>query len=260
MIDTRSSAFARCKPLVLIVFVLALLLGSAVGQTLSQSTEQPKTVPGMGTSVQDQPAPPPQAQPTTPAEPSKPITKAEAKELFRSVDEILQFVSQDTGLPIKHKVKRKLITRAKVESYVEKRMKDDKDAQRIERSQLVLKKFGLIPQNYDLHSAFLKVLSEQVAAYYDSRTKTVNLLDWVQPELQKTVLAHELTHALQDQAVGLEKWGLAGAKDDRPLPDQQEQVVRGGPGGPPERSRRTGDGCHDRLHFGARWKDHSHGP
>ena len=224
MIDTRSSAFARCKPLVLIVFVLALLLGSAVGQTLSQSAEQPKTVPGMGTSVQDQPAPPPQAQPTTPAEPSKPITKAEAKELFRSVDEILQFVSQDTGLPIKHKVKRKLITRAKVESYVEKRMKDDKDAQRIERSQLVLKKFGLIPQNYDLHSAFLKVLSEQVAAYYDSRTKTVNLLDWVQPELQKTVLAHELTHALQDQAVGLEKWGLAGAKDDRPLPDQQEQV------------------------------------
>jgi len=38
-------------------------------------------------------------------------------------------------------------------------------------------------------------------------------------------LAHELTHALQDQAVDLEVWGRAGAKDDNPLPDQQEQVV-----------------------------------
>ena len=141
------------------------------------------------------------------------------------MDEILKFVSQDTGLPIRHKVKRKLITRDKVERYVEKRLKEDKDTQRLERSQLVLKKFGMIPSDYDLHSEFLKLLSEQVAAYYDSKTKTVNLLDWVQPELQKTVLAHELTHALQDQAVDLEKWGMAGAKDDLPLPDQQEQVV-----------------------------------
>jgi hypothetical protein len=181
----------------------------------------------MGTTVQDQAPPPPspQAQPAPPPEWQKPITKAQAKELFRSVDEILRFVSQDTGLPIKHKVKRKLITRSQVEHFVEKRLKEDKDTQRLERSQLVLKKFGMIPPNYDLHSEFLKLLGEQVAAYYDSKTKTVNLLDWVQPELQKTVLAHELTHALQDQAVGLEKWGMAGAKDDLPLPDQQEQLV-----------------------------------
>src|SRR5664279_5054155 len=42
---------------------------------------------------------------------------------------------------------------------------------------------------------------------------------------KRQVLAHELTHALQDQAVDLEKWGMAGEKDDLPLPDQQEQVV-----------------------------------
>ena len=47
--------------------------------------------------------------------------------------------------PSQHKVKRKLITRESVESYVEKRMKDDKDAQRLEQSRLVLEKFGLLP-------------------------------------------------------------------------------------------------------------------
>jgi hypothetical protein len=221
MLNNPASRIFRW-PLTSIILLLALLVTSSVAQTASQApSEPPKPVPGIGTTVQDHP---PQTQAES-AEESKPISKAQAKELFRSVDSILQFVSQDTGLPIKHKVKRKLITRGQVEKYVEKRMKDDKDAQRLERSQLVLKKFGLIPQNYDLHAEFLKLLSEQVAAYYDSKTKTVNLLDWVQPELQRPVLAHELTHALQDQSFNLEKWSLAGAPNDNPLPDQQEQVV-----------------------------------
>ena len=226
MLNTTDPNTLRRRLLVFVVLLLALLPGSATGQTVSQPTEPPKPVPGIGTAVQDQPPPQTQAgSETEPAESTAPISKAQAKELFRSVDQILQFVSQDTGLPIQHKVKRKLITREKVESYVEKRMKGDKDTQRLERSQLVLKKFGLIPQDYDLHAEFLKLLSEQVAAYYDSKTKTVNLLDWVQPELQRPVLAHELTHALQDQAVDLQKWSRAGAPDDNPLPDQQEQVV-----------------------------------
>ena len=213
---------ARRRTLAAILLFLALLLATAIGQTAPQTTEPPKQVPAVGATVQDQPSQPAQAPS---AESPQPITKKQAKELFRSVDEILQFVSQDTGLPIKHKVKRKLITRDKVESYVEERMKSDKDTQRLERSQLVLKKFGMIPPDYDLHAEFLKLLSEQVAAYYDSKTKTVNLLDWVQPELQRPVLAHELTHALQDQAVDLQKWSRAGAKNDNPLPDQQEQVI-----------------------------------
>ena len=104
-------------------------------------------------------------------------------------------------------------------------MKDDKDEKRLEQSRLVLQKFGLLPPNFDLHGEFLRLMGEQVAAYYDPKTKSVNLLDWVQPDAQKPILAHELTHALQDQKVGVEKWELAGAKDDTPLPDQQEYVV-----------------------------------
>jgi hypothetical protein len=196
-----------------------------------QTPAQPPTpsgttqVPGAGVAVQNQqpgstPSPSDQQ-----AQPQTRITKAQAKELFRSVDEILDFASHDTGLPITHKVKRNLITRESVQRYVEKRMKDDKDAQRLEQSRLVLEKFGLLPSGYDLHGEFLRLLGEQVAAYYDPKSKSVNLLDWVQPDIQKPVLAHELTHALQDQKINLEKWELAGAKDSGPEPDQQEQVV-----------------------------------
>ncbi len=41
----------------------------------------------------------------------------------------------------------------------------------------------------------------------------MNLLDWIDVEQQKPVLAHELTHALQDQSFGLEKWMAAGDTD-----------------------------------------------
>jgi hypothetical protein len=41
----------------------------------------------------------------------------------------------------------------------------------------------------------------------------VNLLDWVPIEEQEPVMAHELTHALQDQSFGLQKWMKRGEKD-----------------------------------------------
>ncbi len=141
-----------------------------------------------------------------PSEPETKISPEEAQKLFQSVDQILQFASADTGLPIKHPVKRRLVSRDEVEAYLAKSMKDDKDAQRLRRSELVLKKFGLLPRDFDLQKFLLALLKEQVAGYYDPKTKTVNLLDWLPADQQKPVLAHELTHALQDQSFNLEKW------------------------------------------------------
>jgi hypothetical protein len=132
------------------------------------------------------------------------------------VDEILRFASQDTDLPIKHEVKRRLAKRDEVQSYIEKNMKEDKDAKRLERSSQVLKKFGLLPRNFDLSAFLVTMLREQVAGYYDVKTKTVNLLNWVDVEQQKPVLAHELTHALQDQSFSIEKWMKGTSeKDDK---------------------------------------------
>ncbi|MGA2902373.1 MAG: hypothetical protein ABSD98_00960, partial [Candidatus Korobacteraceae bacterium] len=82
-------------------------------------------VPGAGVTVQNQQPQTGSDQTSEQPEPQTRITKNQAKELFRSVDEILDFVSQDTGLPIEHQVKHHLLTREEVEKYVDKRMKDD---------------------------------------------------------------------------------------------------------------------------------------
>lgn len=140
------------------------------------------------------------------------ITPRQAEELFHSVDEILEFDSKQSGLPIKKEIKRKLTSRDEVVSYLTKHLNDE-DTQRLRRSELVLKKFGLLPRDFNLETFLVALLREEVAGYYDPRTKTVNLLDWVPMAEQEPVMAHELTHALQDQSVGLQKWMKRGDKD-----------------------------------------------
>jgi len=134
------------------------------------------------------------------------MTRAQADQLFRSVDEILKFVSSDSGLPIDHAVKRKLISRDEITRYLREKFDEDKGAQRMEQSEIVLKKFGLLDRDFQLRPFLLSLLTEQIAGFYDEKTKTVNMLDWIQPDEQKPVLAHELTHALQDQKVDLTRW------------------------------------------------------
>jgi len=155
----------------------------------------------------------PGATPPTPQNSAThaPLTKAQANELFRSVDEILSFASTDTGLPILHSVKRKLITRDEVNKYLRQKFDEDAGAKRLAREEIVLKKFGLLDRDFHLQPFMISLLTEQVAGFYDDKTKTVNLLDWIEPDEQKPVLAHELTHALQDQRVGLTKWSEVGS-------------------------------------------------
>jgi len=141
-----------------------------------------------------------------PEKPPTHITPDQAKQLFGLVDELIKFSSQESGLPIKSEVKRRITSRAEVEAYLKGKFEDDQGAKRMQRDEIVLKKFGLLDHDFELKPYLLALLTEQVEAYYDAKTKTVTMLDWVDIDEQKPVLAHELTHALQDQHVDLDKW------------------------------------------------------
>lgn len=143
----------------------------------------------------------------------KPQTsEKDADLLFHQMNSVLQFVSDDTKLPIEHEVKHKLVGRDEVQKDTEERMKNDKDTKRLEKAEIVLKKFGLVPRDFDLKTFLVGLLKEQVAGFYNTRDKTMYLLNWIPPEQQLEIMAHELTHALQDQTVGLDKW-LRGSSD-----------------------------------------------
>jgi hypothetical protein len=109
------------------ILILALVLGASWAPRL---TAQTTTAPV--------------SQPTaTQQAPEKLLTAAQSKELLASVPQMLEFSSQDTGLAIHSKVKGRITSRDAVEKFLNDKLKNDKDAKRMERSELVMKKFGL---------------------------------------------------------------------------------------------------------------------
>jgi len=93
------------------------------------------------------------------------ITPRQAEELFHSVDEILEFDSKFTGLPIKHEIKRRLTGRDEVVSFL--KQSSEEDTQRLKRSELVLKKFGFPAPD------FLSDLTPKVADLMDTAAISV---------------------------------------------------------------------------------------
>ena len=181
----------QLAPILRSMLTVALLCGTGFGQSPARPLSADAARSSADTATKNTP----------------PMSKQERQQLLDEVDPMTQFVSGDTALPIVHRVKRRLISRDEVGRYLTERFKDDESTKRLERSELVLKKFGLLERDFDLQPFLISLLTEQIAGYYDNKTKEVNLLDWVTPAEQKPVLAHELTHALQDQTVDLEAWG-----------------------------------------------------
>lgn len=72
--------------------------------------------------------------------------------------------------------------------------------------EVLLAHVGMIPPGLDLHDLVVRLYAEQIAGYYDPHVKTFYLADWLPTLLQRAVVAHEATHALQDQHFDLARW------------------------------------------------------
>src|ERR1700723_4217049 len=140
------------------------------------------------------------------------MTEADTKKLFESVDRILAFVAEDTGMPKRAAVKRRLVSKADVEKYATGQMAKEEFAKRFAREELSMKKLGFLPRDFNLKEFLVKSTGQGIAAYYDPETKTISMLSWVPFDKQEPILAHELTHALQDQNYDLAKWMKAASK------------------------------------------------
>jgi hypothetical protein len=134
------------------------------------------------------------------------MTDADTKRLFESVDRISAFVAGDTGMPKRAAVKRRLVSKADVEKYATGQLAKEEYAKSFAREELSMKKLGFLPRDFDLKGFLVKSTGQGIAAYYDPETKTISMLNWVPFDKQEPILAHELTHALQDQNYDLTKW------------------------------------------------------
>ncbi len=142
------------------------------------------------------------------------ITPQQEKELFSRIDEMFSQVSEILGMKILRPVPRAVITRDKIRDYIERRMGEALKPGELRAQELVLKKFGFLPSDYDLKSQMVDLLTEQAAAFYDFKQKKLYLSSWIPPGMQDMALVHELAHALADQHFNLEKFIEKSGDDD----------------------------------------------
>ena len=122
---------------------------------------------------------------------------------------VLKETSDIRELPILRPVKSGAQSRVEIQQMLVKNLDEQMTPAEMHGSAVALRKFGLAPSDFEYRSFIIKLLTEQVAGYYDSKTREFYLADWLELEGQKPVMVHELTHALQDQHFNLrrfEKW------------------------------------------------------
>jgi hypothetical protein len=129
--------------------------------------------------------------------------------IISTTDSVLKETSELRELPILRPVKSGAQSRTEIEQMIIKNLDTDTTPAEIHATETLLRVFGLAPKDFAYKSFLVKLLTEQVAGYYDPKAQQFYLADWIELEGQKPVMAHELTHALQDQHFNLkrfEKW------------------------------------------------------
>jgi len=120
--------------------------------------------------------------------------------------EMLRETSELRELSILRSVKSGAQSRGDIERMIVKNLDTETTPAEMHAAEVLLKVFGLAPKEFSYRAFLIKLLTEQVAGYYDPKAQQFYLADWIELEGQKPVMAHELTHALQDQHFNLKRF------------------------------------------------------
>jgi hypothetical protein len=135
-----------------------------------------------------------------------PAVNARSAGIAAATEEVLRETSEIRKLPVLRAVKSGAQSRAEIERMLIQNLDEESTPAELHASELTLRKFGLVPADFQLRPFIIKLLTEQVMGYYDPKTQIFYLADWVNLDEQQPVMAHELTHALQDQHFNLRRF------------------------------------------------------
>jgi len=141
-------------------------------------------------------------------------TRSAQESLCAEVPEISRKLTEISGLKLKHPVPCRFISKNEVSQFLKKRVSETASPAEIRAEELTLKKFGLLPPDYDLAKNTIDLLTEQAAAFYDYDRKKLFITETTPSETQEPVLAHELSHALADQDFDLARYIRKGRQSD----------------------------------------------
>ncbi|HZG54546.1 MAG TPA: hypothetical protein VEZ40_20760 [Pyrinomonadaceae bacterium] len=150
-------------------------------------------------------APHASAQVAAPQRPATATVNPRSASVAAATAEVLKETGEIRKLEVLRPVKSGAQSRAEIERMLVRNLDEQSTPAELHASELALKKLGLVPANFAMRSFLIELLTEQVAGYYDPKTQEFYLADWIDLDGQQPVIAHELTHALQDQHFNLRR-------------------------------------------------------
>jgi hypothetical protein len=151
---------------------------------------------------------------TAPGLTAAPAQPGDSAKLCALIPPLAEQLTKISGMPLRHAVPCDFITKEKIKAFLNKRVKEVAKPEDLRAEELTLKKFGLVPPDFDLARNTIDLLTEQAAAFYDYDKKKLFVTETTATETQEPVLSHELAHAIADQNYNLSKFIKAGRNSD----------------------------------------------
>lgn len=139
------------------------------------------------------------------------LTVAEAENIARTVG---ARVAEIRGLEFKRPVPVRVVTAQEARAHFASRLEKGSSGEKAQYEQQAYAQLGLLPRGFDLATSLLDTLEDQAAGYYDPQTGAFSLLREMPRSAAPLLMAHELTHALDDQYFDIDGRLDAAAADD----------------------------------------------
>ncbi|MBC8514909.1 hypothetical protein H8D30_03500 [bacterium] len=114
-------------------------------------------------------------------------------------------LSEIRGLPFLRDVAVASINTEGFLDYARRRMEMENSPEEQASWEVAASLLGLLPPQTDIEAETLSLLEEQVGGFYDPPTETMYVMEGFEGGVARMILAHELTHALDDQHYGLDE-------------------------------------------------------
>ena len=128
----------------------------------------------------------------------------DAADFERLVDSLAPDVARVAGLEWRQPPRAALRTRGEVRRYLLEKVAAELPPERLEGMAASFRLLGLLPDSLDLGKLLVDLYAEQVVGYYDPDSAMLFGVQGSDPAQLRILVAHELTHALQDQYVRLD--------------------------------------------------------
>src|SRR3712207_6615927 len=94
--------------------------------------------------------------------------------------EVLRETSELRKLAVLRPVRSGAQSRQQIEQMLIRNLDREMTPEELRLSERVLKKHGMVPADFELRAFLIKLLTEQVAGYYDPKTREFHLADWIE--------------------------------------------------------------------------------